>query len=87
MDIIQEIKNFAEKYFTNNKDSAHNMDHVMRVYNLAIGLSKGEKVDLEVIRAAVLLHDISGLKEQRDSSGKTDHAIESAKISPIDPLL
>jgi len=49
----------------------------MRVYNLAITLSKNEKVDLNVIKIAVLLHDIG----KEDNLKKTDHAIESAKLA------
>jgi len=78
---IEKVKKFAEKHLANDSDSAHNMEHVMRVYNLAIKLSENEKVDLDVIKIAVLLHDIGGAKERKDSSGKTDHAIESANLA------
>jgi uncharacterized protein len=60
---------------------AHNFDHVIRVYNLAIYLTKGENVDLEIIKLGALLHDIAGKKELDDSSGSTDHAIEGAKMA------
>lgn len=60
---------------------AHNFDHVIRVYNLAIKLAEDKKVDLNVIKAAALLHDIGGAREMNDPSGETDHAIESAKMS------
>jgi len=65
--------------------SAHNFDHVMRVYNLALHLAENKDVDLDVIKAAVLLHDIGGKKEVDDPTGKTDHAIESAKMA--EPIL
>lgn len=65
--------------------SAHNFDHVMRVYNLALHLAKNENVDLDVIKAASLLHDVGGKKEVDDPTGKTDHAIESAKM--VEPIL
>ncbi|MFH1551752.1 MAG: HD domain-containing protein [bacterium] len=74
--------------FVKNKPydcSAHNFDHVMRVYNLALHLAKYEDVDLDVIKAAALLHDIGGKKEVEDPTGKTDHAIESAKMA--EPIL
>lgn len=61
--------------------AAHNFDHVMRVYNLALHLAEKEDVDLEIIKAAALLHDIGGKNEANDSTGKTDHAIESAKMA------
>lgn len=61
--------------------SAHDFDHTIRVYNLATELAKGEKVDLEVIRAATLLHDIARVKEDNDPTGKTDHAVLSAEMA------
>jgi len=60
--------------------SAHDMDHVLRVYNLALHLAEGEDVDLDVLRAAALLHDIARVKEDNDQSGKTDHAILSSQM-------
>ncbi len=78
---IEEVKKFAKKYLANDNDPAHNIEHVMRVYNLAIKLAENEKVDLDVIKIAVLLHDIGGTKERKDPSGKTDHAVESAKLA------
>lgn len=40
--------------------SAHNMDHVMRVYNYYIYLAKYYKgIDLEILKLAALLHDIA----------------------------
>jgi len=82
---IKKIKQFAEKCLKQDACSAHNMDHVMRVYNLAMKIAKKEKVDKEVIQAAVLLHDIGGPKERNDHTGKVDHAAESAKMAK--PLL
>ncbi len=61
--------------------SAHNMDHVMRVYNLCSVLAESEEVDIEVIKAAALLHDIGRAKEDADHSGKTDHAILSGEMA------
>lgn len=60
--------------------SAHDMDHVLRVYNLALHLADGEDVDLDVLRAAALLHDIARVKEDNDSSGQTDHSLLSAQM-------
>lgn len=59
----------------------HNLDHVMRVYNICLTLAKGEKINHEVLEAATLLHDIGGAREAADKSGKTDHAIESSKMA------
>ncbi|VAW31901.1 hypothetical protein MNBD_CPR01-244 [hydrothermal vent metagenome] len=76
---IEKIKEIVEKELA--YCSAHNFDHVMRVYNLALHLAKNENVDLDVIKTAALLHDIGGKKEVDDPTGKTDHAIESAKMA------
>lgn len=80
---IEKIKKIVEKEFA--FCSAHNFDHVMRVYNLALHLAENEEVDLDVIEAAALLHDIGGKKEVDDPTGKTDHAIESSKMA--EPIL
>jgi len=61
--------------------SAHNIDHIDRVYNLCLKLSEEENVDLEVIKVAALLHDIARVKEDRDSTGATDHAVLGAQMA------
>ena len=67
------IKNIVEKELS---CSAHNLDHVMRVYKLSLLLAKDEdNVDLDVLIPATLLHDIARVKESKDKTGKTDHAI------------
>jgi uncharacterized protein len=40
-------------------DPIHGFDHVLRVYLLAKKLARAEGADLEIVRAAVLLHDAS----------------------------
>jgi len=81
-EIFQKIKEIVEAELNQEKDSAHDIDHIMRVYNLAMRISKKEKdVDKDVLKAAVLLHDIGGAKEANDSTGQTDHAIVGAKMA------
>ena len=75
---FKKIKEIVEKELS---CSAHQMDHVMRVYNLCLGLSENEDIDLDVLKAAALLHDITRIKEDNDSSGNTDHAILGAEIA------
>ena len=58
---FEELKEKIQAYF--EKGGSHSFDHTQRVYNLALKISKGEKADLDVVRAAALLHDISRLKE------------------------
>lgn len=56
--------------------SAHNLDHVFRVYHLCLLLAKHEKnVDLEVLIPSALLHDIARVEESKDKTGEIDHAI------------
>jgi uncharacterized protein len=73
------IRKMAEKELSS---SAHNMEHVMRVYNLCLRLAKNQSdIDLNILRTAALLHDIARVKENQDSSGKTDHAILGAEMA------
>ena len=62
--------------------SAHNLDHVFRVYNLCLLIAKDEKdVDLEILIPAALLHDIARVQESSDKTGKIDHAILGSEIA------
>ncbi|MDD4995122.1 MAG: HD domain-containing protein [Patescibacteria group bacterium] len=80
--IFQKLKDAAEKEISNMTDPSHDMGHVLRVYNLALTIAKNESaVDLDVLQAAALLHDIGGYKELNDPSGNTDHAIVSAEMA------
>ena len=47
-------------------DSAHDFDHVLRVLRLAERIGVAEGADMEVLRTAVLLHDIGRADEIRD---------------------
>lgn len=75
--IFKKIQNAAEKEMS---CTAHGIDHVLRVYNLALHLAENEDVDLDVLKAAVLLHDIARAKEDSDSTGRTDHALLGAEL-------
>jgi uncharacterized protein len=62
--------------------SAHNLDHVFRVYNLCLLISRYEKdVDLEILIPAALLHDIARVEESEDKTGKIDHAVLGGEIA------
>lgn len=62
--------------------SAHNLDHVMRVYNLCKLLAKYEEnVDSDILIPAALLHDIARVEESEDKTGKTDHAVLGSEIA------
>jgi uncharacterized protein len=79
MDGIEEIMKVVKERLSTC--SAHDFGHVMRVYNMALKLSESEDVDMEVVKAAALLHDVSGDNESKDPTGGTDHAMESARIA------
>jgi uncharacterized protein len=61
--------------------SAHDMEHVLRVYDLCLYLAQGEHVDLDVLRSAALLHDIARVREDEDQSRKIDHALLGAEMA------
>jgi len=77
--IIKKIKEYAERELAS--DPAHSFDHVLRVYNVALNLAKGEDIDQDVLEAAVLLHDIGRVREENDTTGNIDHAVEGAKMA------
>ena len=62
--------------------SAHDIDHVMRVYNLCLVLARDEpSIDVDVLKVSALLHDIARVREDDDDSGNTDHAILGAEMA------
>ncbi len=75
---IQKIKDIVEEELS---CSAHDMDHIMRVYNLALLLAKDENLDMNILQASVLLHDIARVKEDEDPTGNTDHAILGSQMA------
>lgn len=54
----------------------HDFSHTERVYNYAIAISKGLDVDMDVVRASALLHDIARSKEKNGEV--KDHAEQGA---------
>jgi uncharacterized protein len=48
----------ARRYYE-GADAIHDFDHVLRVLALAERLAREEKADLEIVRAATLLHDVA----------------------------
>jgi uncharacterized protein len=74
---FEKIKEIVEK----KTSFEHKMDHILRVYNLCLLLAKNENVDLDVLKAAALLHDIARTKEDKDATGKIDHALLGAEMA------
>lgn len=63
-------------------DAVHGFDHVLRVYALAEKLAQSAGADLEIVRAAALLHDVEG--SHPTGGGRGSHheasADEAARI-------
>jgi uncharacterized protein len=60
-------------------DPVHGFDHIQRVYQMAERLAQAEGADLEIVRAAALLHDIEGSHPGEAERGNHHH--QSAEIA------
>lgn len=74
--IFEKIKDRSKQFL---KLSHHDRSHVERVYNLAVRIAEEENGDLDVVKAAALLHDIARARE--DKGAIVDHATEGAKMA------
>lgn len=75
----QKIKEIVERELS---CAAHEMEHVMRVYNLCLHLAKYESgINLDVLKTAALLHDIARVKEFKDNTGSINHAVLGAEMA------
>ena len=75
---IESLKNYVNIKMKN--DSAHDFNHIMRVYKNAKTLCKNEKVNQELVLAGVLLHDIiSYPKSHKNSKLSSVKSSEKAK--------
>jgi uncharacterized protein len=60
-------------------DPIHDFEHVLRVYRMAERLGKEENADLEILRAAALLHDAEG--SAPDAELRISHHHQSAAFA------
>jgi uncharacterized protein len=65
----------AARHYYGEADAVHDFDHVLRVLALAERIGQAEGADLEIVRAAALLHDVA--REQAQADG-LDHAAFAA---------
>lgn len=70
-------------------DSAHDFEHILRVVRMAEHLAHAEGADVEIVRAAALLHDIARHEEdsaaQRERpSSHADSQLDHAQVSAIE---
>lgn len=70
-----QLKEAVEKELS---QADHDIDHTMRVYNLSLKLAKDKNADLDVLKAAALLHDIARAREDK---GEGDHALLGAEMA------
>ena len=70
----------ARQYYQGH-ESSHDFDHVLRVLALAERIARAEGGDLEVVRAAALLHDIGRAEEE--ATGEDHAAIGAARAREI----
>lgn len=68
------IKKKIKPYF--EKGGSHEFSHTQRVFENSLLISHGEKVDIDVVRAAALLHDIA--RSDEDCGKIKCHAEEGA---------
>jgi len=62
----------ARQYYK-SADPVHDFDHILRVLALAERIGRAEAADLEILRAAVLLHDARGTTPGDDGQRATHH--------------
>lgn len=55
------------KSWYQSSDAVHDFDHVLRVYHMAERLAQTEGADIEIVRAAVLLHDAQSASGSDDA--------------------
>jgi uncharacterized protein len=60
-------------------DPVHDYDHILRVYNMAERLAHAEGADLEIVRAAALLHDAEGTTP--GAAERATHHFSSAEFA------
>ncbi|MGW8143915.1 MAG: HD domain-containing protein [Anaerolineales bacterium] len=62
-------------------DPVHGFDHILRVYHMAEKLAITEGADLEIVRAAALLHDAQGSQTEGGEEGRQDHHHTSSQFA------
>ncbi len=63
-------------------DAVHGFEHILRVYHLATRLAIAEGADIEIVQAAVLLHDAHGSAGNgTDAHSRANHHFASADFA------
>lgn len=66
-----------------DSDPVHGFDHVLRVYRMAERLAWAEGADIEIVRAAALLHDAEGSATGGGEIGRQNHHHASAEFARL----
>ncbi|MBS7637804.1 HD domain-containing protein [Candidatus Bathyarchaeota archaeon] len=74
--VFEMIRRRSEEYL---RFSHHDRYHVERVHGMAMRIAAEEGADMDVVRAAALLHDVARAMEEEGMV--EDHAAEGAKIA------
>ena len=64
-------------------DPVHDFDHILRVYHMAEKIALAEGADLEIVRAAALLHDAEGSNPNDKTKRKLHHHTSAAFAAEI----
>ena len=70
----------ASQWYPKN-DPVHGLDHVLRVTRMAEQLALAEGADLEIVRAAALLHDAEGSAPHVDNHRANHHEASALLFS------
>jgi len=73
MPTLEQAKNWYAK-----NDPVHGYDHILRVYKMAERLAQAEGADLDIVRAAALLHDAEG---SLPHNNRAEHQVASAEFA------
>lgn len=74
-------QNEAKQWYSES-DPVHGWDHVLRVYSMAERLAVDEGADVEIVRAAALLHDVqAGAYSADNSTQRSGHHFSAAEFA------
>jgi uncharacterized protein len=86
MDIHQEALFYAKEIFE-NESGGHDFHHTLRVYKMAMRLSKSEAADDVVVALAAILHDVDDYKLFGSKQGSTSNAEKFMRRMDCDEIL
>jgi len=70
----------ARSWYPQN-DPVHGFDHILRVYRMAERLAEAEGADIEIVRAAALLHDVESGQGATDNQQRKTHHHSAADFA------